>query len=81
LLSGQGRGGTLKTWELIGERLAFETLMEFGFRSRNGRTLELTRTAAAQVRIPRPWGRDRSGRGSAPAPGTASGRLRHFAFG
>ena len=28
--------------------------MEFGFRSRNGRTLELTRTAAAQVRIPDP---------------------------
>ncbi|MFF7094716.1 DEAD/DEAH box helicase [Streptomyces rubradiris] len=51
LLSGQGRGGDLKTWRLIGQRLAFETLMEFGFRSRNGRTLELTRTAAAQVRI------------------------------
>ncbi|MCP2243347.1 DEAD/DEAH box helicase [Lentzea aerocolonigenes] len=52
LLSGQGRGGDLKTWRLIGERLAFEALMEFGFRSRNGRTLELTRTAAAQVRVP-----------------------------
>jgi ATP-dependent helicase YprA (DUF1998 family) len=54
LLSGRGRSGSVKTWELIGERLAFETLMEFGFRSRNGRTLELTRTAAAQVRIPDP---------------------------
>lgn len=54
LLSGDRRGGSLKTWQLIGERLAFETLMEFGFRSRNGRTLELTRTAAAQVRIPDP---------------------------
>ncbi|MFB6501331.1 DEAD/DEAH box helicase [Streptomyces sp. NPDC002466] len=54
LLSGQGRGGDLKTWRLIGQRLAFEALMEFGFRSRNGRTLELTRTAAAQVRIDAP---------------------------
>ncbi|WP_330347641.1 DEAD/DEAH box helicase [Streptomyces sp. NBC_00582] len=54
LLSGQGRGGDLKTWRLIGQRLAFEALMEFGFRSRNGRTLELTRTAAAQVRIEDP---------------------------
>ncbi|MEV8065874.1 DEAD/DEAH box helicase [Streptomyces sp. NPDC085995] len=51
LLSGQGRGGDRKTWNLIGERFAFEALMEFGFRSRNGRTLELTRTAAAQVRV------------------------------
>lgn len=51
LLSGEGRGGNLPTWRLIGQRLAFEALMEFGFRSRNGRTLELTRTAAAQVRI------------------------------
>ncbi|GAA2274648.1 DEAD/DEAH box helicase [Kitasatospora cystarginea] len=53
LLSGKAnRGGDLKTWRLIGERLAFQTLMEFGFRSRQGRTLELTRTAAAHVRIP-----------------------------
>ncbi|WP_030542890.1 DEAD/DEAH box helicase [Streptomyces albus] len=54
LLSGKGRGGDRRTWELIGERFAFEALMEFGFRSRNGRTLELTRTAAAQVRISDP---------------------------
>ncbi|WP_190814316.1 DEAD/DEAH box helicase [Saccharopolyspora pogona] len=54
LLSGKGRGGDLPTWELIGQRLAFETLMEFGFRSRNGRTLELTRTAAAHVHLPDP---------------------------
>ncbi|WP_055522615.1 DEAD/DEAH box helicase [Streptomyces graminilatus] len=54
LLSGQGRGGSMPTWRLIGQRLAFEALMEFGFRSRNGRTLELTRTAAAQVRIDDP---------------------------
>lgn len=54
LLSGQGRGGDRRTWELIGQRLAFDTIMEFGFRARNGRTLELTRTAAAHVRIPDP---------------------------
>ncbi|MET9086073.1 DEAD/DEAH box helicase [Streptomyces sp. NPDC004237] len=54
LLSGEGRGGGLPVWRLIGQRLAFEALMEFGFRSRNGRTLELTRTAAAQVRLDDP---------------------------
>jgi ATP-dependent helicase YprA (DUF1998 family) len=52
LLSGKGRGGDKKTWDLIGERFAFEAVMEFGHRSRNGRTLELTRTAAAWVDIP-----------------------------
>ncbi|GAA0410943.1 DEAD/DEAH box helicase [Streptomyces luteireticuli] len=52
LLSGKGRGGDKKTWDLIGERFAFEAMMEFGHRSRNGRTLELTRTAAAWVDIP-----------------------------
>jgi hypothetical protein len=51
-----GKGGDRATWDLIGQRLAFDTLMEFGFRSRNGRTLELTRTAAAHVRIPDPAG-------------------------
>ena len=40
------------TWELIGERLAFATICEFGLRSRQGRTLELTRTAAVEVAIP-----------------------------
>ena len=54
LLSGMGQGGDQQTWRLIGERLAFATVQEFGFRSRQGRTLELTRTAAAQVRIPDP---------------------------
>ncbi|MER8115313.1 DEAD/DEAH box helicase [Streptomyces sp. NPDC094031] len=52
LLSGQGRGGDKQTWDLIGERFAFEAVMEFGHRSRNGRTLELTRTSAAWVDIP-----------------------------
>ncbi|MEV6209591.1 DEAD/DEAH box helicase [Kitasatospora sp. NPDC051914] len=54
LLSGTSRGGDRRTWELIGERLAFQTLMEFGLRARQGRTLELTRTAAAHVRLPDP---------------------------
>ncbi|MFM9369908.1 DEAD/DEAH box helicase [Streptomyces sp. Da 82-17] len=52
LLSGRGRGGDRRTWDLIGERFAFEAVMEFGHRSRNGRTLELTRTAASWVHIP-----------------------------
>ncbi|MDT3444486.1 DEAD/DEAH box helicase [Pseudofrankia sp. BMG5.37] len=52
LLSGER--GDRATWELIGQRLAFDTLMEFGFRSRNGRTLELTRTAAAHVHLADP---------------------------
>ncbi|MFH9106890.1 DEAD/DEAH box helicase [Streptomyces albus] len=42
------------TWQLVGERLAFNTLLEFGLRSRMGRTLELTRTVAAEVHLPRP---------------------------
>ncbi|MEU4564659.1 DEAD/DEAH box helicase [Actinoplanes sp. NPDC023936] len=39
------------TWRLIGERLAFATIMDVGLRSRQGRTLELTRTAAVEVVI------------------------------
>lgn len=42
------------TWELVGERLAFNTLLEFGLNSRQGRTLELTRTVAAEVHLPDP---------------------------
>ncbi|MEV4380809.1 DEAD/DEAH box helicase [Streptosporangium sp. NPDC049644] len=41
--------GSPQAWDLIGERLAFATIMELGLRSRQGRTLELTRTAAAEV--------------------------------
>jgi ATP-dependent helicase YprA (DUF1998 family) len=41
-------------WELVGERLAFNTLLEFGLHSRLGRTLELTRTVAAEVHLPDP---------------------------
>lgn len=50
LLAGETEG-TTKTWTLIGERLAFAAVMEFGLRSRQGRTLELTRTAAAEVAV------------------------------
>ncbi|MEV7568630.1 DEAD/DEAH box helicase [Streptomyces tanashiensis] len=53
LLSGRGTGDA-RTWKLIGERLAFATVMEFGLRSRQGRTLELTRTAAAEVIVDEP---------------------------
>ncbi|MFD3452885.1 DEAD/DEAH box helicase [Streptomyces sp. NPDC058691] len=53
LLSGRGTGDA-RTWKLIGERLAFATVMEFGLRSRLGRTLELTRTTAAEVVIADP---------------------------
>ncbi|MEU7580583.1 DEAD/DEAH box helicase [Streptomyces sp. NPDC041068] len=53
LLSGRGTGDA-RTWKLIGERLAFATVMEFGLRSRQGRTLELTRTAAAEIALPDP---------------------------
>ncbi len=53
LLSGRGTGDA-RTWKLIGERLAFATVMEFGLRSRMGRTLELTRTAAAEVAVAEP---------------------------
>ncbi|MFF3275202.1 DEAD/DEAH box helicase [Streptomyces chrestomyceticus] len=53
LLSGRSRGSRA-TWELIAQRLSFATVMEFGLRSRQGRTLELTRTVAADVPIPDP---------------------------
>jgi replicative superfamily II helicase len=48
LLAGDTSGDT-DTWRLISERLAFQVILEFGLRSRQGRTLELTRTAAAEV--------------------------------
>ena len=41
--------GNQATWKLISQRLAFQVVLEFGLRSRQGRTLELTRTAAAEV--------------------------------
>ncbi|RKS79692.1 uncharacterized protein DUF1998 [Actinomadura pelletieri DSM 43383] len=46
--------GTPAAWNLIGERLAFQTILEFGLRSRQGRTLDLTRTAVAEVALPDP---------------------------
>jgi replicative superfamily II helicase len=48
LLAGESQGNA-DTWRLISERLAFQVILEFGLRSRQGRTLELTRTAAAEV--------------------------------
>jgi hypothetical protein len=48
LLAGQS-SGTKDTWDLIAQRLAFQMVLEFGLRSRMGRTLELTRTAAVEV--------------------------------
>ncbi|MER5783693.1 DEAD/DEAH box helicase [Streptomyces mobaraensis] len=53
LLSGRSRGSRA-TWELIAQRLAFAAVMEFGLRSRQGRTLELTRTVAADVPLEEP---------------------------
>ena len=46
--------GTRETWELVAERLAFQMILEFGLRSRQGRTLELTRTAAVEVPLADP---------------------------
>ncbi|MEU3931572.1 DEAD/DEAH box helicase [Streptomyces sp. NPDC029044] len=53
LLSGRSKGSRA-TWELVGERLSLAAVLEFGLRSRQGRTLELTRTAAAEVDLPDP---------------------------
>ncbi len=53
LLAGRGRGSRA-TWELIAQRLTFAAVLEFGLRSRQGRTLELTRTVAADVPLPDP---------------------------
>ncbi|MER5211570.1 DEAD/DEAH box helicase [Streptomyces sp. NPDC002838] len=55
LLAGRSRGSK-PTWQLIAERLAFVAVMEFGLRSRQGRTLELTRTVAADVPLADPDG-------------------------
>ncbi|MCM3882707.1 DEAD/DEAH box helicase [Frankia sp. R82] len=51
LLAGRERGRR-PTWRLLGNRLGFATVLEFGLRSRNGRTLELTRTVAAEAALP-----------------------------
>jgi replicative superfamily II helicase len=53
LLAGESTGDA-DTWRLISERLAFQVILEFGLRSRQGRTLELTRTAAAEVVVADP---------------------------
>ncbi|MEO5874074.1 MAG: helicase-related protein, partial [Streptosporangiaceae bacterium] len=48
VLLGQDQGSK-QTWRMIAQRLAFSAVLEFGLRSRLGRTLELTRTVAAEV--------------------------------
>ncbi|MEU2947797.1 DEAD/DEAH box helicase [Nocardiopsis alba] len=53
LLAGESTG-TPAQWEMVGERLALTAVLEFGLRSRQGRTLELTRTVAAHVRLEKP---------------------------
>ncbi|MEO3777276.1 DEAD/DEAH box helicase [Micromonospora sp. B11E3] len=53
LLAGE-HTGTRETWELISERLVFATVMETGLRSRQGRTLELTRSVAVEVALDDP---------------------------
>ena len=53
LLAGESQGDA-DTWRLISQRLAFQVVLEFGLRSRQGRTLELTRTAAAEVVLDEP---------------------------
>lgn len=49
-----GGAATQATWDLVAERLAFAAICEFGVRSRQGRTIELTRTAAVHVDIENP---------------------------
>ncbi|MGD0561329.1 MAG: helicase-related protein, partial [Streptosporangiaceae bacterium] len=53
LLAGEN-SGSKDTWDLIAKRLAFQMVLEFGLRSRMGRTLELTRTAAVEVPLKDP---------------------------
>ncbi|MGH3165279.1 MAG: DEAD/DEAH box helicase, partial [Trebonia sp.] len=50
LLAGES-AGSRATWQLVAERMAFQAVLEFGLRSRIGRTLELTRTAAAEATL------------------------------
>ncbi|MEU7573375.1 DEAD/DEAH box helicase [Micromonospora sp. NPDC049240] len=53
LLGGE-HTGSRETWTLISERLAFAAVMETGLRSRQGRTLELTRSVAVEVALDDP---------------------------
>ncbi|MFD0785874.1 RNA helicase, partial [Micromonospora azadirachtae] len=53
LLAGE-HTGSRETWSLIAERLVFATVMETGLRSRQGRTLELTRSVAVDVALDDP---------------------------
>lgn len=51
LLDGTSSGKT-EAWKLVAERIAFDSFLEFGLRSRSGRTLEATGTAAVEVALP-----------------------------
>ncbi|WBB80435.1 DEAD/DEAH box helicase [Micromonospora sp. WMMD882] len=53
LLAGE-HTGSRETWSLISERLVFATVLETGLRSRQGRTLELTRGVAVEVAVDDP---------------------------
>ncbi|BCL12371.1 DEAD/DEAH box helicase [Micromonospora sagamiensis] len=53
LLAGE-HSGSRQTWSLISERLVFATVLETGLRSRQGRTLELTRSVAVEVALDDP---------------------------
>jgi ATP-dependent helicase YprA (DUF1998 family) len=53
LLAGESTGSKA-TWKLVAERMAFQTVLEFGLRSRIGRTLELTRTVAVEPILANP---------------------------
>ena len=53
LLAGE-HTGSRETWSLISERLVFAAVMETGLRSRQGRTLELTRSVGVEVALDDP---------------------------
>ena len=53
LLAGE-HTGSRETWSLISERLVFAAVLETGLRSRQGRTLELTRSVGVDVLLDDP---------------------------
>ncbi|WP_331461114.1 helicase-related protein [Micromonospora tarapacensis] len=84
LLAGE-HTGSRETWELISERLVFATVMETGLRSRQGRTLELTRSVAVDVALEDPARaaeicRDVQLTGPGHLDGTAPDDARYLAF-
>ncbi|QGN48623.1 DEAD/DEAH box helicase [Micromonospora sp. WMMC415] len=84
LLAGE-HTGSRETWSLISERLVFATVMETGLRSRQGRTLELTRSIAVEVALDDPAKaaaicRDVHVTGPGQLGGTAPDDARYLAF-